>query len=207
MFRFRSAAFQKILKHHAARGARTFLAHVAEYRIQQLVDDFFFRPHEFFGTQTENRIQLVAVRRAHAHGFTRQPRAQIHHFGYLHRLPRLQTECAEGREDHRAVHQLGPLRALDVVGDGNGAGMLHQLFQRGQARGDAAIEFTQPKPRVRRIGVALNQSRCKHFRRQLQHAAHHPRLADDVDDVGVVHAVLRAHDHAVFLQIRLDEFT
>ena len=84
--------------------------------------------------------------------------------------------------------------------------MLHQLFQFGQARRHAAVEFAKAKPGVRRIGVALHMARRKHLRRQFQHAAHHARFADDVDNVGVVHAVLRAHDHAVFLQIRLDEF-
>ena len=72
----------------------------AEDGVEQLVDDLFFRPHELFRRQAKDRIQLIAMRRTHAHGFGGELRAQFHNFGDFHCLPRLQPQRAERREDH-----------------------------------------------------------------------------------------------------------
>ena len=84
--------------------------------------------------------------------------------------------------------------------------MLEDALDLGQAWRHRAIEFTEANPRVRVVGIALHLARRKHFGGQLQHTAQHTRFTDDVDNVSVVHAVLRTDDYAVFPEIRLDEF-
>ncbi len=201
------APLEKVLQHYAARGARSLLAEMAEDRIEQLVDDFFFRAEKLFRTQPENRVELVAERRAHAQGLARESCAQVAHFRYLHRLPRLQPQHSERREYHRAVHELGPLRAFDIVGNGNAAGVLHDPFQPGEPRRHAAIEFAQTEPCAFLVSIALNQPRREHLGGKLDHATHDARPADDVDDGSVVHAVLQPDDHAIGLEIRFDKFS
>ena len=119
-------------------------------------------------------------------------------------LPR--PEQAERPHRHGVGDQLGPLGAVDVAGRLDLADVAQDGLDLLQPRRVVAVELADAEPGRLVRGVALDLARREDFRRQLERAADHALAADDGGDRVVVEAVLHRHQHAVGLQIRLDQF-
>ena len=161
---------------------------------------------KFIGAQAENRLHAVTQRGADCHRLASQLHRDVEHAGQCCGLEIVQTEQAERPHGHGVGDQLGPLCAVDVIGHVAAADLAHDRGDLPDPRRVAAVELADAEPRALARGVALDLAGSEQFRLQLDHAADHALVADDGGDGIIVHAVLGADDHAVRLQVWLDEF-
>ena len=179
---------------------------MTEQRFHRGDDVFLDGAGEFVGAQAEYRLHAHTHRLADGGGFLAQRHGQLKHAGQVRGFSVAQPQQTKRPHGHAVGDELGPFGTLDGAGDFAHAHVIEQRLDFFHAWREKPVMFADRKPRGLVRGVALDETGIENFRRQFHHAADQPLFAYDGCQRFLVKAVLDCDEHAIRLEIGLDEF-